>query len=58
MTSDMTIAMQLVLSVIFGGAVGYIREREGKAAGLRTHMLVCLGSTLLMVISAIFLNRS
>jgi len=31
--------------------VGYERQRKGEAAGLRTHILVCLGSTLLMIVS-------
>ena len=51
MSEDMIIVLQLVLSAVLGGLVGFLREREKKAAGLRTHMLVSLGSTLLMVLS-------
>jgi putative Mg2+ transporter-C (MgtC) family protein len=36
---------------LLGGAVGWFREKEGKTAGMRTHILVCLGSALFMVIS-------
>ena len=43
--------LKLILAVILGGLVGLERERSHKPAGLRTHMLVCLGSTLLAVIS-------
>ncbi len=43
--------LRLLLSVIFGGAIGYVREIKRKAAGLRTHILVCLGSTIFTIVS-------
>ena len=46
------IAVQLVLAALLGAVVGFQREIVGKAAGLRTHMLVSLGSAL-FVISAV-----
>src|SRR6516165_4341253 len=42
---------KLALSVILGGAIGMEREVSGKPAGLRTNILICLGSTLLMDLS-------
>lgn len=36
----------LVVAVILGGAIGLERELRGKAAGLRTNILICLGATL------------
>lgn len=39
------------LAVILAGAVGVERQRKGRPAGVRTHILVCLGSTLLMIVS-------
>src|SRR3990170_2055526 len=36
----------LVVAVLLGGAVGLERELRGKAAGLRTNILICLGATL------------
>lgn len=42
---------KLALSVILGGAVGIERELSGKPAGLRTNILICLGSALLMDLS-------
>jgi putative Mg2+ transporter-C (MgtC) family protein len=39
-------------SLITGGMIGYEREYRGRAAGLRTHMLMCLSSTLLMMAAA------
>jgi len=45
------VGLKLGLAVVLAGAVGIERERKGRAAGLRTHVLVCLGSTLAMVIA-------
>ena len=45
------VTIRLVVAVILGGLLGFEREREGKAAGLRTHMLVALGSALFTVAS-------
>lgn len=38
-------------ALILSGAIGLERERKGRGAGLRTHVLVCLGATLLMIVS-------
>jgi len=45
------IIFQLLLAVLLGGLVGFEREYQKRAAGLRTHSLVCLGATLFTVIS-------
>ena len=45
------VTVRLVVAVILGGLLGFEREREGKSAGLRTHMLVALGSALFTVAS-------
>jgi putative Mg2+ transporter-C (MgtC) family protein len=37
---------RLVLAVVLGGIVGFERQYRGRPAGLRTHILVCLGATL------------
>jgi putative Mg2+ transporter-C (MgtC) family protein len=42
-------SFRLILAVVLGGALGYERQRLGKAAGLRTHMLVSLGSALFVL---------
>ena len=44
-----SVGWRLLLSVLLGGCIGYERERHGRAAGLRTHILVCVGSALLML---------
>lgn len=41
--------VRLMLAVLLGGLLGYERERSGKAAGLRTHMLVALGAALFVL---------
>ncbi|MGN6353972.1 MAG: MgtC/SapB family protein [Parafilimonas sp.] len=46
------IILRLFLAAVLGGAVGIDRQRYEWAAGLRTHMLVCLGSALIMIVSA------
>lgn len=42
---------KLLLASILGGIIGWERERRGRPAGLRTHILVCVGVTLMMVVS-------
>jgi putative Mg2+ transporter-C (MgtC) family protein len=46
------IALRLFLAVVFGGAVGFERESHNRPAGFRTHILVCSGSALIMMVSA------
>ena len=41
--------IRLVAAMLLGAVVGYERERAGKAAGLRTHMLVAMGSALFVI---------
>lgn len=43
------VAIKLVLAAVLGGAIGWERERKGKAAGLRTHMLVSVGAALFVM---------
>jgi len=45
------IIIRLVIAFILGGLVGLEREIHGRAAGLRTHILVCVGSALIMMTS-------
>jgi putative Mg2+ transporter-C (MgtC) family protein len=44
------IGLRLLLAAILGGLIGLQRERVGKAAGLGTHMLVALGSALIVML--------
>ncbi|HET9252027.1 MAG TPA: MgtC/SapB family protein [Candidatus Eisenbacteria bacterium] len=45
------VLIRLLFSAALGAVVGIQRERTGKPAGLRTHMLVALGSTLFVLVS-------
>lgn len=45
------ILVRLSLAAFFGGIIGLERERKEWAAGLRTHMMVCVGSALIMLVS-------
>lgn len=45
-----TITIRLVLAMFFGGALGLERGKQGRAAGMRTHIFVCLGATLTTMI--------
>lgn len=42
---------KLILSMIFGSAVGYERKLKGQIAGVRTFSLICMGATIAMVLS-------
>lgn len=52
MLTNEQIIFRLILAAVLGSVVGLERERLDWAAGLRTHMLVCLGATLFMIVSA------
>lgn len=44
------LVVRLALSAVLGGLLGLERELHGKAAGVRTHMLVCLGAALFVLV--------
>lgn len=44
------IVLRLLVAAILGGLLGYERERQGKSAGVRTHMLVAIGAALFVLI--------
>ncbi len=48
---NFTILLRLFLSFVLGGLIGWERESRRQPAGLRTHMLICIGATLLMLVS-------
>jgi putative Mg2+ transporter-C (MgtC) family protein len=45
------IFIRLFLSMVLGGFIGWERESRRQPAGLRTHILICMGATLLMITS-------
>ena len=44
------ILLKLLAAMLLGGLLGFERERDGKAAGIRTYAAVCLGSALFTII--------
>ena len=49
-------AVRLMVSIVIGSLIGIEREKHGRAAGIRTHILVCLGSALTSLMS-IFISE-
>jgi putative Mg2+ transporter-C (MgtC) family protein len=51
---ELAILLKLILAALAGGIVGWEREKRGRAAGLRTNMLVSVGACTVMIISETF----
>ena len=51
MVNNWLILFRLILAAVLSGAIGFEREFHGRAAGFRTHILLCVGSTLVMLTS-------
>lgn len=51
MISEAEVLIRLIAALLLGGLIGYERQSCNKSAGLRTHVLVCIGSCLIMVLS-------
>ena len=50
--------LRLILAAVLGGAIGLEREVHDKPAGFRTHVLVCVGAALVMLVSTSFVSDS
>ncbi|MEA3328335.1 MAG: MgtC/SapB family protein, partial [Candidatus Omnitrophota bacterium] len=51
MLTDGQIMLRLVIAAVLSGLVGFEREIHGRAAGFRTHILVCVGAALITMVS-------
>jgi putative Mg2+ transporter-C (MgtC) family protein len=51
MIEDFEVVARLIFTALLCGCIGYEREKHGRAAGLRTHILVGVGSCLIMLTS-------
>ncbi len=51
MLTDSQIVWRLLLAAVLSGLVGFEREIHGRAAGFRTHILVCVGAALITMVS-------
>ncbi|CRM34872.1 putative Mg(2+) transport ATPase [Pseudomonas sp. 31 R 17] len=52
------ITVRLLMAAILGGILGFERESKGKAAGVRTHMLVALGAALFVMVPQMSGNQA
>ena len=48
---EVEMILRLLLAAALGAIIGYQRERAGKSAGLRTHILICAGAALFTIAS-------
>ena len=48
--------IRLILAFILGGAIGLEREMHGRPAGLRTHILVCVSATIIMLAAKVYIQ--
>jgi len=51
------VVLRLVLAAVLGGFIGFEREHTNRPAGFRTHILVCVGSALVMITSEFAFSR-
>jgi putative Mg2+ transporter-C (MgtC) family protein len=58
MERDLLILLRLVVAAVLSGLIGYERQRTGKDAGLRTHMLVAIGATMFVSFTGLFALES
>jgi putative Mg2+ transporter-C (MgtC) family protein len=52
------ILLKLFLAVALGGLIGLERETSKKPAGFRTNILICVGSTMMMIVSSLLLQNA
>ena len=51
MGTEVEMVLRLLLAAALGAIIGYQRERAAKPAGLRTHILICVGAALFTIAS-------
>jgi putative Mg2+ transporter-C (MgtC) family protein len=51
---ELDLTVKLLLAALAGGVVGFEREKHGRPAGLRTNLLVAVGSCVMMIVSEAF----
>ena len=54
--NDISVALRLFLALIMGGLIGMERGLHGRAAGMRTHVLVCLGACMTALVGIYILE--
>ena len=57
MMEEYTFLLRLLVAAIFGGIIGLERSENNHAAGLRTHIILCLGAAAIMVVSECIVKK-
>ena len=52
-----SVALRLCLAALMSGIIGIGRERHGHAAGLRTHIIICIGSAMTAMVGLYTMNN-
>ena len=55
--SVVTVLVRMILAMLVGGIIGLERSKHGRSAGMRTHILVCLGATLSALLGIYAVNK-
>ncbi len=57
MSFELQSVIKILMALVCGGLIGYEREYKNRPAGLRTHILVCVGAALVMVVAQYMYNN-
>jgi putative Mg2+ transporter-C (MgtC) family protein len=52
-----SMTLRLLLAVVLGGIIGIERETSHKPAGLRTNILICVSSAMMMIVAVLFSGK-
>ena len=55
--NGVSVTLRLLLALVLGGLIGMERGRHGRAAGMRTHVLVCIGSCMTALVGLYILRN-
>lgn len=53
----LTVSIKMLLVLFLAGVIGWDREQHGRPAGFRTHILVGIGSTIIMIVSIMLFEQ-
>ena len=56
--NDVSVSVRLLLALLMGGFIGMERGRHGRAAGMRTHVLVCVGACMTALVGLFMSDTS
>ena len=57
-SNEVHFTLNLLLAVLFGGLIGLEREYDKRPAGLRTHILICMGAAMFGTIAVLYFRNS